>query len=178
MPLVFFGSYFGTIREPGLWLTVPFAVRRGVSLRVSNFSSKILKVNDLMGNPVEIAAVLVVRVVDTAKAIFDVERYETFIEIQSETSLRHIATRYAYDDFEGNGLSLRGNPDEVSAELMTELQQRLNIAGVEVSEARLTHLAYSTEIAGAMLQRQTSHSYTLCSSNNRGGCCRHGEPSH
>jgi regulator of protease activity HflC (stomatin/prohibitin superfamily) len=116
--LVFFGSYFGTIREPGLWLTVPFAVRRGVSLRVSNFSSKILKVNDLMGNPVEIAAVLVVRVVDTAKAIFDVERYETFIEIQSETSLRHIATRYAYDDFEGKGLSLRGNPDEVSAELM------------------------------------------------------------
>ena len=152
--LVFFGSYFGTIREPGLWLTVPFAIRRGVSLRVSNFSSKILKVNDLMGNPVEIAAVLVVRVVDTAKAIFDVERYETFIEIQSETSLRHIATRYAYDDFEGKGLSLRGNPDEVSAELMTELQQRLNIAGVEVSEARLTHLAYSTEIAGAMLQRQ------------------------
>jgi len=107
-----------------------------------------------MGNPVEIAAVLVVRVVDTAKAIFDVEKYETFIEIQSETSLRHIATRYAYDDFEGKGLSLRGNPDEVSAELMTELQQRLNIAGVEVSEARLTHLAYSTEIAGAMLQRQ------------------------
>jgi len=152
--LVFFGSYLGTIREPGLWLSVPFAVRKGVSLRIRNFNSKTLKVNDIEGNPVEIATVVVFRVVDTAKAIFDVEKYEQFVEIQSETALRHVATRYAYDNFEGKGLSLRSNPEEVSAELMQELQQRLMLAGVEVSEARLTHLAYATEIAGAMLQRQ------------------------
>ena len=152
--LVFFGSYLGTIREPGLWLSIPFAIRKGVSLRVRNFNSKTLKVNDIEGNPVEIAAVVVFRVVDTAKAIFDVEKYEEFVEIQSETALRHVATRYAYDNFEGNGFSLRGNPEEVSTELMNELQQRLKLAGVEVSEARLTHLAYATEIAGAMLQRQ------------------------
>ena len=152
--LVFFGSYLGTIREPGLWLSVPFAIRKGVSLRVRNFNSKTLKVNDIEGNPVEIAAVIVFRVVDTAKAIFDVEKYEEFVEIQSETALRHVATRYAYDNYDGKGFSLRGNPDEVSTELMNELQQRLKLAGVEVSEARLTHLAYATEIAGAMLQRQ------------------------
>ncbi|AET67251.1 membrane protease subunit, stomatin/prohibitin [Desulfosporosinus orientis DSM 765] len=152
--LVFFGSYLGTVREPGLWLSVPLAIRKGVSLRVRNFNSKTLKVNDIEGNPVEIAAVIVFRVIDTAKAIFDVEKYEEFVEIQSETALRHIATRYAYDDFEGKGFSLRGNPDEVSNELMNELQQRLDLAGVEISEARLTHLAYATEIAGAMLQRQ------------------------
>ncbi|TGE35028.1 SPFH domain-containing protein [Desulfosporosinus fructosivorans] len=152
--LVFFGSYIGSLREPGLWLSVPFAIRKGVSLRVRNFNSKTLKVNDIEGNPVEIATVVVFRVVDTAKAMFDVEKYEQFVEIQSETALRHVATRYAYDNFEGKGLSLRGNPEEVSSELMQELQQRLMLAGVEVSEARLTHLAYATEIAGAMLQRQ------------------------
>jgi len=152
--LVFFGSYLGTIREPGLWLCFPFAMRRGISLRVRNFNTKTLKVNDIEGNPVEIAAVVVFHVVDTAKAIFDVEKYEEFVEIQSETALRHVATRYAYDNFEGKGFSLRGNPEEVSAELMNELQQRLSLAGVQVTEARLTHLAYATEIAGAMLQRQ------------------------
>ncbi|KJR44352.1 protease [Desulfosporosinus sp. I2] len=152
--LVFFGNYIGTIRQPGLWLSVPFAIRKGVSLKVRNFNSKTLKVNDIEGNPVEIAAVVVFRVIDTAKAIFDVEKYEGFVEIQSETALRHVATRYAYDNFEGKGFSLRGNPEEVSSELMNELQQRLKQAGVEVTEARLTHLAYATEIAGAMLQRQ------------------------
>lgn len=152
--LVFFGNYLGTIREPGLWCSVPFALRKGVSLRVRNFNSKTLKVNDIEGNPVEIATVVVFRVVDTAKAMFDVEKYEEFVEIQSETALRHVATRYAYDSFETEGLSLRSNPEEVSLELMQELQQRLQLAGVEVSEARLTHLAYATEIAGAMLQRQ------------------------
>jgi len=152
--LVFFGSYLGTIREPGLWLSFPLAVRKGISLRVRNFNSKTLKVNDIEGNPVEIAAVVVFHVVDTAKAIFDVEKYEQFVEIQSETALRHVATRYAYDNFEGKGFSLRGNPEEVSSELMNELQQRLILAGVQVTEARLTHLAYATEIAGAMLQRQ------------------------
>lgn len=152
--LVFFGNYLGTIREPGLWLCFPLTVRKGISLRVRNFNSKTLKVNDIEGNPVEIAAVVVFRVIDTAKAIFDVEKYEQFVEIQSETALRHVATRYAYDNFEGKGVSLRGNPEEISSELMNELQQRLILAGVQVTEARLTHLAYATEIAGAMLQRQ------------------------
>jgi len=152
--LVFFGSYLGTIRAPGLWLSVPLAMRKGVSLRVRNFNSKTLKVNDIEGNPIEIAAVVVFRVIDTAKAIFDVEKYEEFVEIQSETALRNVATRYAYDNYQGEGFSLRGNPEEVSNELMNELQQRLGLAGVKVSEARLTHLAYATEIAGAMLQRQ------------------------
>ena len=151
---VFFGSYIGTMREPGLWLTVPFATRKGVSLRVRNFNSKTLKVNDVEGNPIEIAAVVVFKVVDTAKAVFDVDKYEQFVEIQSETALRHVASRYPYDLFEQEGYSLRGNAEEVAKELAQELQQRLSIAGVEVSEARLTHLAYSTEIAGAMLQRQ------------------------
>ena len=152
--LVLFGSYLGTIREPGIWFGVPFTEHKEISLRVRNFTTKTLKVNDIDGNPVEIAAVVVCHVVDTAKAIFDVEKYEQFVEIQSETALRHVATAYAYDSFEGNGFSLRGNPEEVSSELMKELQQRLILAGVQVTEARLTHLAYSTEIAVAMLQRQ------------------------
>lgn len=155
--VVFFGSYIGTIREPGLWLTVPFSIRKGVSLRVRNFNSKTLKVNDVEGNPIEIAAVVVFKVVDTAKAIFDVDKYEQFVEIQSETALRHVASRYPYDLFEQDGYSLRGNAEEVAKELALELQQRLALAGVEVAEARLTHLAYSTEIAGAMLQRQQAN---------------------
>ncbi|MGI6066549.1 MAG: SPFH domain-containing protein, partial [Bacillota bacterium] len=125
-----------------------------VSLRVRNFNSKTLKVNDVEGNPVEIAAVVVFKVVDSAKAVFDVDDYEKFVEIQSETALRHVATRYPYDSFEEGGYSLRGNADEVAAELARELQERLSVAGVEVLEARLTHLAYATEIASAMLQRQ------------------------
>ncbi|KLU62108.1 SPFH domain / band 7 family protein [Peptococcaceae bacterium CEB3] len=152
--VVFFGSYIGTIRQPGLWLTIPFSARKGVSLRMRNFNSKTLKVNDTEGNPVEIAAVIVFKVVDTAKAVFDVDKYEQFVEIQSETALRHVASRYPYDLFEQEGYSLRGNAEEVAKELALELQQRLALAGVEVSEARLTHLAYATEIAGAMLQRQ------------------------
>ncbi len=155
--VVFFGSYIGTLREPGLWLTVPFSTRKGVSLRVRNFNSKTLKVNDVEGNPIEIAAVVVFKVVDTAKAIFDVDKYEQFVEIQSETALRHVASKYPYDLFEQDGYSLRGNAEEVAKELALELQQRLALAGVEVSEARLTHLAYSTEIAGAMLQRQQAN---------------------
>ncbi len=152
--IIFFGSYIGTIREPGLWLTIPFSVHKGVSLRIRNFNSKTLKVNDVEGNPIEIAAVVVFKVVDTAKAIFDVDKYEQFVEIQSETALRHVASRYPYDLFEQEGYSLRGNAEEVAKELALELQQRLAIVGVEISEARLTHLAYATEIAGAMLQRQ------------------------
>jgi regulator of protease activity HflC (stomatin/prohibitin superfamily) len=152
--LTFFGKYVGSLREAGFWYSIPFTVGRKVSLRVRNFNSEKLKVNDVEGNPIEIAAVLVIKVVDSAKAVFDVEDYEKFVEIQSETALRHVATKYPYDDFSGDGNSLRGNTEEVAAELAAELQARLAIAGVEVIEARLTHLAYATEIASAMLQRQ------------------------
>ncbi|THE10980.1 SPFH domain-containing protein [Bacillus timonensis] len=152
--VIFFGKYLGTIRDSGMFLTVPFSIRRSVSLRVNNFNSKKLKVNDVEGNPIEIAAVIVYKVVDSAKAVFDVDHYEEFVEIQSETAIRHVATRYPYDTFENVELTLRGNSEEISNELAAELQDRLKVAGVEVLEARLTHLAYSTEIAQAMLQRQ------------------------
>lgn len=152
--VIFFGKYLGTIRDSGLFLTVPFSLRRTVSLRVNNFNSKRLKVNDVEGNPIEIAAVIVYKVVDSAKAVFDVDHYEEFVEIQSETAIRHVATKYPYDTFENVELTLRGNAEEISTELATELQERLKVAGVQVIEARLTHLAYSTEIAQAMLQRQ------------------------
>ncbi|SDE03448.1 Regulator of protease activity HflC, stomatin/prohibitin superfamily [Paenibacillus sp. UNCCL117] len=154
MVVTFFGSYAGTIRQSGIWMTTPFSVRKKVSLRVRNFNSTKLKVNDIEGNPIEIAAVVVFRVIDSAKATFDVDNYEQFVEIQSETALRHVAGKYPYDMFDEAGYSLRGNSDEVARELARELQERLSVAGVEVMEARLTHLAYSTEIASAMLQRQ------------------------
>ena len=152
--ITFFGRYLGSIRENGIWMTVPLSVGNKVSLRVSNFNSKTLKVNDVEGNPVEIAAVVVFRVIDSARAMFDVSNYEQFVEIQSETALRHVATKYAYDNYGEEGYSLRGNAEEVAAELTRELQERLALAGVEVMEARLTHLAYATEIASPMLQRQ------------------------
>jgi regulator of protease activity HflC (stomatin/prohibitin superfamily) len=152
--LTFFGKYVGSVRESGIWMVTPFVTSRKVSLRVANFNSKTLKVNDVEGNPVEIAAVVVYKVINSFKAVFDVDNYEQFVEIQSETALRHVATKYPYDEFEEGGYSLRGNADEVAGELARELQDRLKIAGVEVIEARLTHLAYATEIASAMLQRQ------------------------
>ncbi|WP_017796033.1 SPFH domain-containing protein [Oceanobacillus kimchii] len=152
--VIFLGKYMGTVRREGIVITIPFSVRRTISLRVRNFNSNRLKVNDVNGNPIEIAAVVVFKVVDAAKAVFDVDQYEQFVEIQSETAIRAVATTYPYDSFEDNDLTLRGNADEVSNELTQELQERLKVAGVEVIEARLTHLAYSTEIAQAMLQRQ------------------------
>ncbi|MZP30027.1 SPFH domain-containing protein [Heliobacterium undosum] len=152
--VIFFGRYMGSIRENGIWLTVPFSTYKKVSLKVRNFNSAKLKVNDVEGNPIEIAAVIVFKVVNSAKAIFEVDNYEKFVEIQAETALRHVATKYPYDDFQGNAASLRGNTEEVAAEIAKELQTRLAVAGVEVMEARLTHLAYATEIASAMLQRQ------------------------
>ncbi|MRG86151.1 SPFH domain-containing protein [Salinibacillus xinjiangensis] len=152
--VTFLGKYMGSIREAGIFVTIPFTVRRTISLRVRNFNSKRLKVNDVEGNPIEIAAVIVFKVVDAAKAVFDVDQYEQFVEIQSETAIRHVATKYPYDTFDNHTLSLRGNASEVSDELTKELQDRLKVAGVEVMEARLTHLAYSTEIAQVMLQRQ------------------------
>ncbi|UIF29556.1 SPFH domain-containing protein [Levilactobacillus brevis] len=155
--LTFFGRYIGTIREAGLYLTVPLTNKSTVSLRVRNFNSAILKVNDLQGNPVEIAAVIVFKVVDTSKALFSVEDYEQFVEIQSESAIRHVASEYAYDNFgDGEALTLRSNPTEVSNHLTEELQERLDVAGVKIIETRLTHLAYATEIASAMLQRQQS----------------------
>ncbi|ANC17524.1 membrane protein [Bacillus cereus] len=153
--ITFFGNYLGTIRQNGLFLTIPFAFRQTVSLRVENFNSKKLKVNDVDGNPIEIAAVIVYKVVDSAKAMFGVEHYDRFVEIQSETAIRHVATKYPYDNFQDETcVTLRGNTEEISEELKRELEARLEIAGVEVLETRLTHLAYATEIAHAMLQRQ------------------------
>ncbi|GAA0319559.1 membrane protein [Oceanobacillus oncorhynchi subsp. incaldanensis] len=152
--VIFLGKYMGTVRREGILVTIPFSVRRTISLRVRNFNSNRLKVNDVNGNPIEIAAVVVFKVVDAAKAVFDVDQYEDFVEIQSETAIRAVATTYPYDSFTNEELTLRGNADEVSNQLTTELQDRLQVAGVEVIEARLTHLAYSTEIAQAMLQRQ------------------------
>jgi regulator of protease activity HflC (stomatin/prohibitin superfamily) len=152
--VVFFGRYVGTIRKSGIALTVPFTNKKKVSLRVRNFNSKKLKVNDVKGNPIEIASVIVFKVIDSAKATFDVDDYEEFVEIQSEAAIRHVATKYPYDTLDDHHITLRGNADIVSKELADELQERLNVAGVQVIEARLTHLAYSTEIASAMLQRQ------------------------
>ncbi len=152
--VTFFGKYKGSIRENGIWMVIPFSVSRKVTLRVQNFNSERLKVNDVNGNPVEIAAVIVFKVIDAAKATFDVDSYKEFVEIQSETAVRHVAAKYPYDNFEDTGFSLRGNADEVSTQLLKELQERLSVAGVEVIETRLTHLAYATEIASAMLQRQ------------------------
>lgn len=155
--LTFFGNYIGTIRDAGLFMTVPFTNKETVSLRVCNFNSQILKVNDSKGNPVEIAAVIVYKVVDTAKALFLVDDYEQFVQIQSESAVRHVASEYPYDSFEDqDAITLRGNPTEVSERLTAELQERLNVAGVKIIETRLTHLAYATEIASAMLQKQQS----------------------
>ncbi|WP_125715190.1 SPFH domain-containing protein [Companilactobacillus kedongensis] len=156
--LTFFGKYIGTIRDAGLFMTVPLTGKTSISLRVRNFNSAILKVNDLRGNPVEIAAVIVFKVVDTSMALFAVDNYEQFVEIQSESAVRHIASEYPYDTFDNSTqpLTLRSNPTEVSDRLTQELQDRLNVAGVEIVETRLTHLAYATEIASAMLQRQQS----------------------
>src|SRR5690625_840135 len=137
--VLFFGKYVGSIRKEGLVMTVPFSLKRKISLRVRNFHSSRLKVNDVNGNPIEIAAVIVFRVVDSAKAVFDVDQYEEFVEIQSETALRAVATKYPYDSFDEKALTLRGNAEEISNELKTEVDERLFVAGVEIMEARLTH---------------------------------------
>jgi regulator of protease activity HflC (stomatin/prohibitin superfamily) len=153
--LIFLGGrYIGTIREDGFWWANPLTVKKHVSLRVRNFNSERLKVNDAHGNPIEIAAVVVWRVVDAAKAVFDVESYASFVAVQSETAIRALASRYPYDDQDDNGASLRGSPDEVAGAMRGEVQARLHVAGVEITEARLSHLAYAPEIAQAMLRRQ------------------------
>lgn len=180
--LILFGAYKGTVRESGFhWVNPFYARRRGgagdgaaqprkrigettisfgnllptkISLRAHNFSSETLKVNDKRGNPVEIAAVVVWRVEDTAQAVFDVENYSSYVEIQSESAIRSIASRYAYDHGEAHEITLRGGADEVAQALKQELQERLAKAGVVVEDARLTHLAYAPEIAPAMLRKQ------------------------
>jgi regulator of protease activity HflC (stomatin/prohibitin superfamily) len=178
--LVLFGKYVGTVKKEGFHWANPFSVYRGpweplqtkgkeqplplqpkqkykVSLRARNFETQVLKVNDQRGNPIEIGAVVVWRVSDTAKALFDVDAYEHYVQIQSEAAVRHLANSYPYDHLEdeaGKVLTLRGDTDSISAALEKELQERLSRAGVVVEEARLTHLAYSPEIAGVMLRRQ------------------------
>jgi len=152
--LVFLGKYVGSVREAGFWWSNPFTVKRHVSLRIHNFNSERLKVNDLQGNPIEIAAVIVWRVVDSAKALFDVENYEGFVAIQSETAIRTLASQYPYDAHDDAKASLRSSPNEISDNLRHQVQSRLEVAGVEISEGRLTHLAYAPEIAQAMLRRQ------------------------
>ncbi|RTR26121.1 SPFH domain-containing protein [Deinococcus radiophilus] len=157
--LTLFGKYIGTVRQNGYFWANPFAGRQDISLRIRNFQSERVKVNDAAGNPVEIAAVIVWRVVDTARASFDVENYNSFVDIQSETALRHLGTAFAYEAYgtDEHGepvVSLRGRPDEVAQYLREDLQARLALAGVEVLDARISHLAYAPEIASAMLQRQ------------------------
>ncbi|MEW9572936.1 SPFH domain-containing protein [Rhodanobacter sp. Si-c] len=149
-----FGKYAGTVREEGLRWTNPFYTKRLVSLRVRNFESGKLKVNDNDGNPIEIAAVVVWQVVDTAEAVFCVEDYENYVHIQSESALRQMAQSYPYDSHDSGQPSLRSHGDGINSHLRDEIQARLGKAGVEVTEARISHLAYAQEIAQAMLQRQ------------------------
>ncbi|MBU6401831.1 MAG: SPFH domain-containing protein [Verrucomicrobia bacterium] len=152
--LILFGAYRGTVRTSGFHWTNPFNTKKRISLRSRNLNGEKLKVNDKRGNPIEIAAVIVWRVQDTAQAMFDVESYDNYVRIQSESAVRHLASAYAYDHGEENEITLRSGVDEVSAALQQELQNRLDKAGVVVEEARLTHLAYAPEIAQAMLRRQ------------------------
>jgi len=150
----FFGHYIGTVSRPGFWWVAPLTVRRGVSLRVRNFETARLKVNDADGSPVEIAAIVVWQVADTAKATYAVDSYQDFVSMQAESALRHVATSHPYDDPTGAGSSLRGSTDQVVADLAHELAERVQIAGVEIVEVRISHLAYAPEIAQAMLRRQ------------------------
>jgi regulator of protease activity HflC (stomatin/prohibitin superfamily) len=152
--LQLFGTYVGTLRDQGLRWVNPFTTKRRISLRVRNFETSKLKVNDLDGNPIEIAAVVVWQVVDTAEAVFQVDSYENFVQVQSESAVRTMATSYAYDSHLAGQMSLRSHIAETAAELRKEIQDRLAKAGVQVVEARISHLAYAAEIAGAMLQRQ------------------------
>jgi regulator of protease activity HflC (stomatin/prohibitin superfamily) len=150
----FFGSYIGTVRKPGLTWILPLTNRRKVSVRVRNFETSHLKVNDADGNPVEIAAIVVWQVADTSKASFAVDSYLDFIRVQAESALRHVATTHPYDNATEDGTSLRGSTDIVAGELAQEVAQRVVIAGLEIVEVRISHLAYSPEIAQAMLRRQ------------------------
>jgi regulator of protease activity HflC (stomatin/prohibitin superfamily) len=152
--LQLFGTYVGSVRQTGLRWANPFYSKEAVSLRIRNFESGQLKVNDSSGNPIEIAAVVVWKVVDSAEAVFEVDDYQSFVHIQSEAALRNLATSYPYEAHAGDTIALRSNPKEIAAGLKSEVQDRLDKAGVQVIEARISHLAYAPEIASAMLKRQ------------------------
>jgi hypothetical protein len=153
----FFGSYVGTVRRTGLSWILPLSDRRNVSIRVRNFETNHLKVNDADGNPVEIAAIVVWQVADTSRALYAVDDYLNFVRVQAESALRHVATSHPYDDPGGDGMSLRGSTDVVASELAAEVAERVAIAGVEIVEVRISHLAYAPEIAQAMLRRQQAN---------------------
>jgi regulator of protease activity HflC (stomatin/prohibitin superfamily) len=152
--LVLFGRYHGSAKEPGFWWVNPFAVKKRISLRVRNFETAKLKVNDAHSNPIEVGAIVVWKVVDTAEALFEVDDYENYVRVQSESAVRAMASSYPYDSHTAGEAALSSHAEEVAANLMRQLSERLAKAGVEVKEARLSHLAYSPEIAQAMLQRQ------------------------
>jgi regulator of protease activity HflC (stomatin/prohibitin superfamily) len=149
-----FGNYVGTVKDPGFKWINPFCTKRKVSQRVRNFETTKLKVNDHVGNPIEIAAVVVWKVVETAESLFEVDNYENFVHVQSEAALRNMATSYPYDAHDSGEMALRSHTAEIAGQLKKEIQDRLTKAGVEVIEARISHLAYAPEIAGAMLRRQ------------------------
>ncbi len=153
----FFGRYVGTVTRPGFWWVLPLTIHRKVSIRVRNFETNHLKVNDADGNPVEIAAIVVWQVADTAKSSYAVDDYLNFVSVQAESALRHVATTHPYDDTTDMGTSLRGSTDVVAAELAREVSERVTLAGVEIVEVRISHLAYAQEIAQAMLRRQQAN---------------------
>jgi hypothetical protein len=152
--VLLFGNYLGTIKKAGFWWMNPFCSKKRISLRIRNFETPKLKVNDHMGNPIEIASVVVWQVVETAEAAFNVDDYENFVHVQSESALRNLTTSYPYDSHEEGQKALRSHTSEVAGQLQQEIQERLEKAGVRVIEARISHLAYAQEIAGAMLRRQ------------------------
>jgi len=166
-----FGKYVGTVKENGLRWNNPFFTKRKISLRIRNFESGKLKVNELDGSPIEIAAVIVWKVTDSAEAVFNVDDYESFVHIQSEAALRAMATSYPYDQHEEDQMSLRSHPVAISEELKKHLDERLASAGVEVLEARISHLAYASEIAHAMLQRQQANAVVAARARIVAGAC-------
>jgi len=155
--LVLFGHYSGTVRRQGLQWVNPFTLRRRISVKVRNFETGKLKVNDSDGNPIEIAAIVVWKVTDTAEALFEVDDYEHFVHVQAESALRNLATSHPYDSHQDGDIALRSNPADIADQLRSEIADRLEKAGVEVIEARISHLAYSSEIANAMLRRQQAN---------------------
>lgn len=173
--LLFFGKYVGTIRENGFFWTNPLYGSKKVTLRARNLNGEKLKVNDGVGDPIEIAAVLVWRVENTFKALFEVDDYVSYVRVQSEAAVRALANKYPYDKFEDEtaNLTLLSGADKVNDELENALHERLNLAGIQIIEARISHLAYSPEIAGAMLQRQQAIAIVAARSKNRWRGCRH-----
>ncbi len=155
--LLLFGRYGGTVRAPGLWWANPFFTKRAISLRIRNFETTKLKVNDHNSNPIEIGAVVVWQVTDTAEALFEVDNYEDYVKVQSESALRGLANQYPYDAHEAGQMSLSVNTNDVAEKLKVEIQERLAKAGVKVLESRISHLAYAPEIAGVMLRRQQAN---------------------